>query len=218
MLFRELFDGQVFWTFNGLLFQKANYEDFGCNAKEVLSNRIRAFLPNVECLPASKTVVIMRGLPGSGKSTTAKYIHNELLDFDIHARVLSTDNYFETTGKYIFDRQKLGAAHAWNQSRVYEALKNGVIPIVDNTNTTIKEMQPYIDMAKEYGFHVVLVEPSTEWAMDIDECFKRNTHNVPMEAIKAMIGRYQPTNTLLDKIYNYLGNKTTLLGMVSPFN
>ena len=140
---------------------------------------------------------IMRGLPGSGKSYTA----NELVG---DGQIFSTDDYWyiKDPKKYQFDKTKLRQAHQWNHRRVNTAVVS-LIPIivVDNTNTTLRELKSYAPMiakALERGYTVEIVEPVTNWAFNVDECFKRNSHNVPMEALQAMADRYQEDVKLED--------------------
>lgn len=89
-----------------------------------------------------KIVVLMRGLPGSGKSFLAEQLQH-------NGTTLSTDEYFiNYQGQYIFDRNLLQVAHEWNQTRANEEMKKGTNPIIiDNTNLEAWEMQPYIMMA-----------------------------------------------------------------------
>jgi len=136
-----------------------------------------------------KKFYIMRGLPGSGKSYTAKEIVGD-------GQIFSADDYWyiENPDKYQFDGSRLRDAHAWNQRRVEEAVKADIpIIVVDNTNTTLKELKfysPMIQEALKKGYTVELVEPRTSWAFDVDECFKRNSHNVPLDVVQRMADRY----------------------------
>jgi len=141
-----------------------------------------------------KRMIIMRGISGSGKSTLAKQISQGGI-------ILSTDEFFMVNGSYQFDRSLLGKAHNWNQERARQALNKGISPIViDNTNTTWREIQPYFSMAKDHGYDVSFAEPDTPWKFDAKELAKRNTHGVPAEVIQNMIDRWQPTETFgLDK-------------------
>ena len=57
--------------------------------------------------------------------------------------------------QYVFDVNKLHAAHEWNKNRTEQAMiKNNPVVIVDNTNTTAKEIRPYIELAEKYGYVV----------------------------------------------------------------
>ncbi len=138
----------------------------------------------------SKRLYIMRGLPGSGKSTAAKNLSDN---------VFSTDDFFMVDGEYKFDPAFLASNHLKNQNAVLDAMKNGVAPIVvANTATKAWEMKPYVSMADSYGYEVVITYPETPWAWDADECAKRNVHGVPLHAIRAMALRFEKDLTLED--------------------
>lgn len=122
----------------------------------------------------------MRGPSGSGKST---YIQNHLPD----AYVCSADHYFVgEDGVYRFDRRKLGAAHGECQRKFKQALKDRVpVIVVDNTNTMMKEMKPYVMAAKHRGYRVECVRLDTP----VDVAAARNQHGVPYGAVQAMAAR-----------------------------
>ncbi len=130
------------------------------------------------------TVIIMRGTPGSGKSTFAKKIvkfyHNI-------AKVHSTDNYFiDKDGKYKFNADMLMENHRKNYDAFCKSLNEGApIVIVDNTNIRHKWYKEYVKKANECGYQVieVLIDP---YYCTIDELYKRNKHNVPKETIENM--------------------------------
>ncbi|XP_071957099.1 NEDD4-binding protein 2-like 1 [Antedon mediterranea] len=131
-----------------------------------------------ERLPDGKVLCLMRGLPGSGKTTLARKLQRE-------GAIYSTDDYFmKRNGDYEYKRELLTKAHEWNQKRVYEALEKGITPvIVDNTNIQKHEMRPYIDMAKKMNYHVVIREPDTSWKRNPNQLAKRCVHGVPKERI-----------------------------------
>ena len=140
----------------------------------------------------------MRGITGSGKSTKAKTLAPP-------ENIFSTDEFWIIDGKYKFNPSLLKFAHKWNRERVEAALKNNTHPVVvDNTNISLKERQPYIDLGKKYGYNVEIVLPDSPWFLesyerivnkkftheDILEFFNRNTHNVPYENVKNMMLRW----------------------------
>jgi hypothetical protein len=104
----------------------------------------------------TKVLFLLRGLPGSGKTSLAHHIWS-------HYVICEADKYFYNEGgEYIFDASKLSEAHKWCQNEVEIRMKdNQVNPqyypeiVVSNTSTTEKELQPYIDLAKKYGYMVV---------------------------------------------------------------
>lgn len=130
------------------------------------------------------TVTILVGVPGSGKSH-----HTESLT---GAVVVSADHYFVELGggTYAFDPRKLGEAHGQCLRRYTEALQQGASQVVvDNTNTTLLEMAPYVSLALAYGYGVEIVRVTCDPAV----AAARNTHGVPEGAIAAMHARIEAT-------------------------
>lgn len=139
---------------------------------------------------ADKRMIILRGISGSGKSTKAK----ELVQDGV---VLGTDAFWGPD--YQFDAERIREAHQWNQQRVREALETGVSPIiVDNTNISMFEFRPYVEMAIEYGYDVEYAEPDTPWKFNAEELAKRNQHNTPVDVIQDMIDRWDSDFTTED--------------------
>eukprot|EP00731_Ephydatia_muelleri_P039144 Em1145g1a len=133
-----------------------------------------------------RVMVVVRGLPGSGKTTLAETLVGST------GVICSTDDYFMTRGRYIFDPSKLEHCHEQNRLRVQNALEMGYSPvIVDNTNTTVKEMKPYFKLAKQYGYLVQLKEPETGWKFDVEELARRNIHGVSSDTLQKMLQRYE---------------------------
>jgi len=131
------------------------------------------------------TMTIMRGLPGSGKSTTAAKLttHDTV--------VCSADDYFvDKDGVYRFDKRLIGKAHLSCQKKAQKACAGGQHVIIDNTNTQRWEMEPYLRMAREGGYQVVVVDLFDGRQSD-ESLANRNTHRVPKETISAMRQRYE---------------------------
>lgn len=121
-------------------------------------------------------LILVRGLPGSGKTTLARLI--ALGGYD-HCEA---DQYFERDGEYQFDASKLADAHSYCQDATYAALRDGRSVVVSNTFSRLWEMDPYIQMAKECGatLHVITVEGQY--------C---SIHNVPQSTIFKMRERWE---------------------------
>ena len=90
-------------------------------------------------------LVLIRGLPGSGKTTMARVL--ALVGYEHY----EADQYFERDGQYQFNPSELPKAHAWCLARVKESMALGVSCVVANTFTRLWEMQPYIDAATDVG-------------------------------------------------------------------
>jgi predicted kinase len=129
-----------------------------------------------------KKLYLLRGLPGSGKSTLAKQLGGSHFE---------TDKYFyDANDNYNFDGSKLKEAHKWCQNSVsnamllnYTAGYNDTI-VVSNTFTQEWEMEPYMEMAKEWGYMVfsIIVE---------NRHGGTNVHGVPDEKLQQMNDRFE---------------------------
>lgn len=141
-----------------------------------------------------KTVVINRGLPGSGKSTRARRrwaYHTEVRGHK--SIVVSADDYFMQDGKYVFNGSKIRDAHAQCFSRFLDALLDGHdLVIVDNTNTQVWEFENYIRVAKLAGYDIVIDETIAKDSAEIEMWCKRCTHGVPLDKMKQMHQRWEP--------------------------
>ena len=134
---------------------------------------------------------ILRGLPGSGKTTLAKYIAS-----DCHKLifVFEADQYFEDEdGNYKFDITKLSDAHKWCQKITKEYLKLGFDVIVSNTFTQLWEMQPYIDICMEMQTRFEVIKVIGNY---------KNIHGVPEETVNRMKSRWEdyPGEFVLENI------------------
>lgn len=134
---------------------------------------------------AKNRLVLMRGLPGSGKSYYARTMFQ-------NATILSTDQYFMVGDEYCFEPKKLGFAHSWNQWRAEQAMRQKhKVVVIDNTHTRLWEMEPYKKLAKEYDYRVEIHTPDTPWKNDPIICHQKQTHGVPLEAVQRMLARWE---------------------------
>lgn len=147
----------------------------------------------IEFIRNSKVMFIMRGLPGSGKSTLAKRLidkYNAGPD-----QLCAGDLYFisKTTGDYEFDVKKLHAAHQWALNCAQDACRKSLSPVViDNTNVLFWEIKPYIEIANQNGYLVILSEPRTEWKFDVNKLVQKTRHSVPRETIERRLHEFHP--------------------------
>jgi len=130
-----------------------------------------------------KILYIIRGCPGSGKSTFAE---------SLGCPYFEADMFFMKDDVYTFDGTKIKIAHAWCQNQVEEAMKfneethgldNSEIA-VSNTFTQEWEMEPYFKLAEKYGYNVfsLIVE---------NRHGGKNNHGVPEEKVESMRARFE---------------------------
>ena len=136
-----------------------------------------------------KVLYIIRGIPGSGKSTFAKMLVGE--DF----LVCEADKYFidKETGEYNFDSTKIKEAHKFCQDTVESYMKDSLANdqfyreiAVSNTFTQEWEMRPYFELAKNYGYKVFSVVVENRHG-------GTNQHEVPEEVLTKMCERFEIT-------------------------
>ena len=113
---------------------------------------------------------------------------------------LSTDEYFNKRGVYVFKPELLGNAHAWNQKRAMDAVNDrSNLIIIDNTNTMAWEMRPYVELAVNNNYKVHIMEPDTPWKFKPKVLAVKNTHKVPKQKIEIMLERYEK-NISIEKL------------------
>ena len=125
----------------------------------------------------NKILYIVRGLPGSGKSTFAQTLTPNHWEADMY--------FLNGNGEYKFNMDEIKNAHQWCRDAVEDAMKRGLDKIaVSNTFTQVWEMEPYHKLAEYYGYTVfhTIVENRHGGV---------NEHGVPEEKLVQMKNRFE---------------------------
>lgn len=128
-------------------------------------------------------LILIIGIPGSGKSTKAREIIAQYQANNLPIAHYEADMFFERSGEYKFNPAQLPVAHAWCQKKTEEAMQNNINVIVSNTSLTPKERRIYIELAKIYRYSVKVITMTNEF---------QNVHGVSPESLERMKKRYVP--------------------------
>eukprot|EP00658_Telonema_sp_P-2_P062451 TRINITY_DN5112_c0_g1_i11.p1 TRINITY_DN5112_c0_g1~~TRINITY_DN5112_c0_g1_i11.p1 ORF type:complete len:791 (-),score=94.46 TRINITY_DN5112_c0_g1_i11:570-2942(-) len=140
--------------------------------------------------PGGGLVLILRGVPGAGKSYLC-----EQLDPEDAPAVCSADAFFTNpkNGEYKFDGSKLSQAHDACFCQFEKRLKKRVgLVVLDNTNVERRHYSKYVEAALNSSYRVRIVElrhPRTPAAAQM--LAARNRHRVPADAILKRLNSFE---------------------------
>lgn len=117
-----------------------------------------------------KTLIILRGVSGAGKSTVA-----DMLAVGSWPVCEADKFHYTEDGVYDWKPENIHAAHAWCQDQVVEFMEYEFRKIiVSNTSTSEKELKPYLELAEKYGYRVISLVVENRHGND-------SIHSVPQE-------------------------------------
>lgn len=116
---------------------------------------------------------IIRGLPGSGKTTFAQH----LKDAGLVENYWEADQYFTVNGEYRWDPRRLGEAHQQCFNKVKADLEAGRNTAVSNTFVKKSDYMKYVNLANSChaGFFLLAMNGGYP-----------NIHGVPADTLERM--------------------------------
>lgn len=129
----------------------------------------------------NKTLYLIRGLPGSGKSTFAKELASSLGAHHCEADMYHID---DDTGEYLWKAENVHDAHRWCQEIAEHCMEwDHDNVVISNTFTTEKELKPYLELASRYDYRVVSLVVENRHGNE-------SIHGVPEETMQKMERRF----------------------------
>eukprot|EP00981_Chlorochromonas_danica_P015728 scaffold14367_cov250-Ochromonas_danica.AAC.24 len=160
-------------------------------------------------------LLILRGLPGTGKSSLGKKIAEAF-----NGVQFESDKNFTIAGDYHFDPTLCGLSHELTQAEARQAMAHHLpLVVISNTATRHWEYQVYVEAGRQFGYTIVifdlfqhlltslsLMTPTTSSGTRNDKKEEKeeerrqayfqylassNIHDVPPETIVEMARRYE---------------------------
>lgn len=139
-------------------------------------------------MQTQKTIIVIRGLSGSGKSSLADVICGS----DEDKIAVAADDFFtDENGVYNFDPDQISEAHDWCKEQVRTYTLEGYHTIcVANTFTKRWEVEPYLQIASEAGYTVHVISLYDAGLNDA-QLAARCIHSVPINSIRSQRKRWE---------------------------
>lgn len=134
----------------------------------------------VATLHECKTLFILRGLPGSGKSTLAQLIVEK---YHNGTKMVSADTYKIIPGsraEFSEEYKRLDEDLAGYCRRDIRVL------VLDDTNHERERLDQLFEMADQYQYQVMLVEPKTAWRLDCAQLKEKSQWQLSVDDLKKL--------------------------------
>ena len=123
---------------------------------------------------------VLRGIPGSGKSTFIQ-------DHDLEPYTICPDNIRLLLGGTEYDLEgkkyipQSNDAEVWNMVNdlLERRLSKGILTIIDATSIQIKTLKQYKKLCEKYNYRLYIVNFKTKY----EECYENNKHRAPYKRV-----------------------------------
>lgn len=146
-----------------------------------------------------RTLLLLSGLPGSGKSTWSRQYKR------LHptAKIVSSDEirkeFFGTTANFSDEKRVWGTF--LNRLKRF-GQKEGAIVIADSTNLNNHYRRYYVESTPEYDHHVLVMFdiPASDCELLNDQ--RTGDRRLPMEAMKRLESQFEPLDEETEKAFD----------------
>ncbi|XP_005875817.1 PREDICTED: 2',3'-cyclic-nucleotide 3'-phosphodiesterase isoform X1 [Myotis brandtii] len=133
----------------------------------------------VGTLQECKTLFILRGLPGSGKSTLARVITDRYRD---STKTVSADSYKITPARGGFSEE-----YKRLDKDLADCCRRDIrVLVLDDTNHERERLEQLFEMADQYQYQVLLVEPKTAWRLDCAQLKEKSQWGLSVDELKKL--------------------------------
>jgi predicted kinase len=145
----------------------------------------------------SKIAIIMRGFPGSGKSSFVGKILRGIKGLVVHA---VDELHVDDDGNFNWKEDDTERNYELNYANfVRSCSKEKEVVVCDCINLSTREVQRYVSIAEQFDYHVYVVTASPKTSRELA---RLNKHNVSLIHIREMMSRWEhwPTSPMLEKL------------------
>lgn len=128
-----------------------------------------------------KQLILLRGLPGSGKSTFVK--NHNLEPYVISSddlRMLFRSLLLDVGGNLAIDQSISKKVFSYIDELLEVKMSRGEYVVIDATHTTTQSIQKYIPLAQKFGYTTIIVDFST---VDLETCLRQNRDRLPYKQV-----------------------------------
>ena len=175
---------------------------------KALNENVDTNILNVNVSRPNQELIVLRGIPGAGKSTKTKTLIGNGISHSTDDLIEKAGDYNEFFATMIATKNfsPLSKMHAQNVMNAITSMKSGISPvIIDNTNIKMNEPKQIVMSALKMGFsddNIKFIDIGTA-GLEAEVLAKRNTHGVPLEKIKQMIASHTGQGEMtLKKVVN----------------
>ena len=133
-----------------------------------------------------KIAVILRGVPGSGKSS---FVDTMLAAYPLSMVHSIDDLHIDDSGNFLWNEKEQEKLYLLNYCNFVKSCSKKIpIVIVDCINIQICDFEKYISAARMFGYQVYVVTPDMPTASD---AASRNRHHVSSTQVDDMYERWE---------------------------